>query len=168
MLSNTLVHHEKIVVSERMKRRAGTVVAAVLAVDGLIHAYWTTGAIWPAHDASSLSRAVLNTEISFKPTVVGPLACLLLLGSLTAMARVHRLGEIGRRVPDRAAQGGMLLIAAGLLARGAAGIGMAVLGEPGTTFHRLNIVLYTPACLALFVAALAASRAERQPSRRSS
>ena len=160
MTTDPRVHRRKRDLDERRKERAGMLVAAVLAADGLLHAYWTTGAIWPAHDARSLSQAVLNTDIPFKPTVVGPLACLLLLAALTALARVHRLGALGRRIPDRLLQFGILLIAAGLLIRGVAGIGMALRGDVSPLFYRLNVVLYTPACLALFVAAIAASRAE--------
>jgi hypothetical protein len=77
---------------------------------------------------------------------------LLFLAALTALARVHRLSGLGRRIPDRLLQFGILIIAAGLLVRGVAGIGMALRGDAGTTFHRLNVVLYTPACLALFAA----------------
>lgn len=161
MTNGSMLHQEKEVASERAKERAGMLVAAVLAADGALHAYWATGAIWPAHDARSLSQAVLDTDVPFKPAVVGPLACLLLLGALTTLARVHRLGRFGRRIPDRVLQFGTLVIAAGLLLRGVAGIGMALRGDTGTTFSRLNIMLYTPACLALCAAAVAASRAER-------
>lgn len=161
MTNGPMLYQEKGVVNERTKERAGMLVAAVLAADGLLHAYWATGAIWPAHDARSLSHAVLNTDIPFKPIVVGPLACLLLVGALTALARVHRIGRLGWRIPDRLLQFGILVIAAGALVRGAAGIGMALREDANTTFSRLNVRLYTPACLVLFAAAVAASRAER-------
>lgn len=161
MTNDVMLHRRVRYVNERIKERAGMLVAAILMADGLLHVYWTTGAIWPAHDARSLSQAVLNTDIPFKPIVVGPLACLLLLAALTALARVHRLGGLGRRIPDWLLQFGILIIAAGFLVRGVAGIGMALRGDAGTTFYRLNVVLYTPACLALFAAAVAASRAER-------
>lgn len=161
MMNGLILHQEREVVNEQTRERAGMLVAAVLAADGVLHAYWTTGAIWPAHDARSLSHAVLNTDIPFKPTVVGPLACLLLLGALTALARVHRLGRLGQRIPDRVLQFGILVIAAGLLLRGVAGIGMALRGDTSTTFYRLNVMLYTPACLVLCAAAVAASCAER-------
>ncbi|MGI8688083.1 MAG: DUF3995 domain-containing protein [Thermomicrobiales bacterium] len=161
MANDAMLHREKEFVNERTKERAGMLVAAILAGDGLLHAYWTTGAVWPAHDSRAVMRAVLNSDQPVRPIVVGPLACLLLLAALTALARVHRLGRFGRLIPDRVLQFGILVITAGALARGVAGIGMALRGNAGTTFYRLNVVLYTPACLALFVAALAAARAER-------
>lgn len=51
-------------------------------------------------------------------------------------------------------------VAAGLLARGVAGLvwaaGVGV--EPGSAFYRLNLVCYTPLCLAAAAAALAVAR----------
>jgi len=105
--------------NERTKEQAGMVVAAALAMDGLLHAYWATGRQWPARDARSLAHAVLNADDPrlVRPRVVGPLAVLLVLGALTAQARVHRLGRIGRRIPDAPLQAGILIIATGLLGR---------------------------------------------------
>lgn len=110
--------------NEDMKARAGTMVAAVLAADGLLHAYWATGSIWPARDRRQLVRLVLGRDnpAAFRPAIVGPLAGLLALGAATALARVDRLGPLGRRVPPPLLQGGTLAIAVGLAARGAAGI----------------------------------------------
>lgn len=149
--------------NERAKQRAGTVVAAALAADGLLHAFWATGRHWPARDARTLAHMVLNADDPrlMRPGVVGPLAVLLLLGALTARARVQHPGRMGRRIPDIVLQGGMLAITAGLLARGAVGIKWALAGDTGTTFARLNRAAYTPACLALGVAALAAARFKR-------
>ena len=148
---------------ERTKQRAGTVVAAVLAADGLLHAYWTTGRIWPARDPRTLALAVLNSDIPFSPLVVGPLACLLFLAALLVLARVHRLSRLGRLIPDSFLQLGILIVAAGLLLRGVAGMGW-VLGlgaDRRTLFYKLNLIAYTPACLVLFAATVAAARSER-------
>lgn len=147
--------------NERTKQRAGTLVAAILAADGLLHAYWATGARWPAHDERSLSRAVLNADVPFTPIVVGPLACLLLLGAAMALARVDRLGRFGRRIPDPVPRFGILVVVTGLLARAAAGIAWVLTADTETTFYRLNATVYTPACLVLFAAAVTAARSER-------
>ncbi|MGH2494885.1 MAG: DUF3995 domain-containing protein [Ktedonobacteraceae bacterium] len=149
--------------NEPTKQRAGMVVAAVLAADGLLHAYWATGRTWPASDPKSLSEAVLNVNIVFGPLNVGPLAGLLLCAALLVLARVHRLGVLGRLIPDTLLQVVIVVVAVGLLLRGLAGIGWVVgLGaNPGTTFYKLNLLVYTPTCLMLFVAAVAASRSER-------
>ena len=121
------------------------------------------GRHWPARDARSLAHAVLNADDPqvVRPGVLGPLAVLLFLGAVTAQARVHRLGRLGQRIPNAVLQAGILVIAASLLARGVAGLWWAVAGDTNTTFSRLNRLLYTPACLALCAAAVAAARAER-------
>lgn len=145
--------------NERTKARAGTVVAVVLAADGLLHAYWATGGVWPARDRRMLAHLVLGRDnpAAFRPAIVAPLAGLLLLGATTALARVGRLGRLGRRIPGPLRQAGTLAITAGLAARGAAGLGMVAWGDPGTPFARLNRAVYTPACLALSVASLVAA-----------
>jgi hypothetical protein len=149
--------------NERTKKRAGTVVATALAADGLLHAYWAMGRHWPARDARSLAHAVLNADDPqvVRPGVLGPLAGILCLGALLAQARVQRLGRLGRLIPDTVLQVGILVIAAGLLGRGVAGVRWALEGDVDTTFSRLNRSVYTPACLALCTAAMAAARAER-------
>lgn len=147
---------------ERTKQRAGTVVAAVLAMDGLLHAYWATGRTWPASDPQALSQAVLNSDIPFRPVIVGPLACLLFSAALLVLARVHRLGRLGQHIPDTFLHLVIQVVAVGLLLRGVAGIGW-VLGlgaNPRTLFYKLNLLVYTPACLALFAATVAAARSE--------
>jgi len=39
--------------NEHLQELAGIVVAGVLALDGLLHAYWATGQIWPARESVS-------------------------------------------------------------------------------------------------------------------
>ena len=149
--------------NERTKQGAGILVAAVLAADGLTHLYWATGSTWPAPNPETLSLAVLNVNVSFGPQVTVPLACLLFSGALTVLARVNRLGKLGQLIPDSLLQLGTLVVAAGLLLRGVAGIGW-VLGlgaDPGTPFYKLNLIVYTPVCLVLFAAAVVAARTER-------
>jgi hypothetical protein len=148
---------------ERTKENAGKLVAAGLAADGLVHVYWATGNIWPAPDMKTLSLAVLNMNVSFGLFIVGPLACLLFCGALLVLARVHRLGKLGRMIPDSVLQLVILIIAAGLLLRSLAGI-VWVLGlgaDTSTTFYWLNLLAYTPFCLVLFAAAVAAARSKR-------
>lgn len=151
---------------EGTKVRAGKLLAAGLALDGLIHVYWATGNIWPAPDVKSLSMAVLNMEVSFGPLVVGPLACILFCGALIALARVRQLGKLGQLIPDLLLQLGILAISAGLLLRSVAGL-VWVLGigaDIDTTFYWLNLLIYTPLCLILFTAAVASARS-KQPHR---
>ncbi|MFJ8079352.1 DUF3995 domain-containing protein [Streptomyces sp. NPDC096205] len=136
-------------------RRAGRAVAALLALDGLAHVYWATGATWPAADERTLSLAVLGTEVPFTAPVVLPLAALLFTSAAAVLGRAT--GRGGRRT-RRLLRLVTLAVAAGLMLRGTAGIAWALgLGEDaGPVFHRLNLLLYTPVCL---VFGLAAARA---------
>ncbi|MCX5199126.1 DUF3995 domain-containing protein [Streptomyces sp. NBC_00249] len=134
---------------ELTPRRAGQAVAALLAVDGLIHVYWATGATWPAADSRALSLAVLGLEASFSPSAVLPLAALTLTGAGVVYA--HSRGRGGRLT--RAATGA---VAAGLAVRGLAGLGWAtglLTSPPDSPFYALNLALYTPACAAFAWAA---------------
>ncbi|MEV4066147.1 DUF3995 domain-containing protein [Nonomuraea dietziae] len=76
------------------RARAAYAAATVLAVDAAAHLYWTTGAIWPAPDVTTLSMAVLNMEVPFTPRVLLPLAAALLTAS-AALITTTRLGDLG-------------------------------------------------------------------------
>ena len=147
--------------NEHVKELAGIVVAAVLAVDGFLHAYWATGQIWPAQDQLALIQAVLNSNKTrlLRPTVLAPLAGLLFLGALIVLALVHRHGMLGHLIPGPLLQVGILAVAAGLLLRAVAGVGwvLGLAASQSKLFYRLNLLVYTPVCLVLFVAAVAAA-----------
>lgn len=145
--------------NEPTKGRAGIALAA----DGLLHAYWATGRLWPARDRRTLARLMLNIDepAVFRPTIVGPLSGLLFLASLTTLARVGRLGRFGVLVPYPLLQAGVLAVATGMSLRGAQGIWIMLRGEHGTPFYKLNLTAYTLACLLLCAAAVVASRSER-------
>ncbi|MBW5481708.1 DUF3995 domain-containing protein [Streptomyces bambusae] len=132
--------------------RAGRALAALFAVDGLVHLYWATGLTWPAPGERALSLAVLGTVVSFAPRVVLPLAVLGLVASAALYAR-------GRGRGGWFAAAAAWAVTAGLLARGLLGLVWAsgiVDASAGPAFHWLNLLLYTPLCL--FFAALAATR----------
>ncbi|WP_329001633.1 alpha/beta fold hydrolase [Kribbella sp. NBC_00709] len=119
------------------------VVAGAHVLLAAVHIYWATGATWPAPDERSLSRAVLGVQASFAPQVVLPLAVLHLLLAFAAL-RSDR-SAIGRAV--------VASVAAGLAARVALGL-VWLFTNAGTAFYWLNLLLYTPACIALCVADL--------------
>ncbi len=54
---------------------------------------------------------------------------------------------------------GILAVAAGLLLRGLAGIiwALGLAASKSRLFYKLNLIVYMPVCLVLFVAAVAAS-----------
>src|SRR5258708_20359054 len=100
--------------NEQIKELAGVMVAAILAVDGLAHLYWATGNIWPASNQRSLIQAVLNKDNPrlLRPTILVPLACLLLGGAVTVLARAHRLRIFGQLIPPPLLPLGILAVAA--------------------------------------------------------
>ena len=126
--------------------RPRRVVAGVHVWLALVHVYWAIGTTWPAADHRSLSIAVLGGEVSFTPQVVLPLAALHL--SLAAAVLTSDRLRISRAV-----LGGPI---AGLSARATVGVVWAfgVGTDTGTAFYWLNLLLYTPACVALVIADL--------------
>lgn len=115
-----------------------------------VHIYWATGATWPAADERSLSRAVLGMEVSFAPQVVLPLAAL------------HVLLAVAVLRSDRSALARLVVcgLATGLAARTALGLVWAF-GDAGTAFYWLNLLVYTPACLALLAIDVGLIRSRR-------
>ncbi|MDV9200724.1 DUF3995 domain-containing protein [Streptomyces sp. Wh19] len=147
---------------------AAVVVATVLTSDGLLHVLWSTGTTWPAHDATSLSYAVLGIAAPFTPPVLLPLATLLFTGAalVTGRARLGRTHRLGRLL-----QTGTVAVACGTAVRGVVGIAWAcglrtgLDSGAGDTFHWLNLALYTPLCLVLTAAALRVAAGEEAPTR---
>jgi pimeloyl-ACP methyl ester carboxylesterase len=127
-------------------------IAAVLFLDGLLHLYWATGLTWPASDTRSLSLALLNIDVPFRPPLLLALAATVWAGAGVVLlhARHDRAGLIGRL-----AQAGTAAFTATVLLR--ALLGCWWLGTPGSlpaTFYWLNLLLYTPLCAVLSVLGL--------------
>lgn len=145
---------------DQTRVRAGMAVTAVLTADAAVHVYWMTGSTWPAQDPESLSLAVLNVVLPFTPGVLlVPLAALVGASTLMSVA-VGRPAWAARRIPARVRRLGGLLVATGILVRGIAGLiwAFGIGASPSTPFYWLNLLAYTPACLALFTAAVIATR----------
>ncbi|MFD1936839.1 MULTISPECIES: DUF3995 domain-containing protein [Nonomuraea] len=156
--------------NDRTRERAGIAVVAVLATDALVHVYWMTGSTWPAGDAEALSLAVLNVVLPFTPRgLLLPLG-LLLAASTTILLAVGRPARLSGRLPVVVTRLGGRLVAAGLLVRAVAGLvwALGIGASPATPFYWLNLLAYTPVCLALFAGAVIATgpyRANRPASR---
>ncbi|MGC0421204.1 DUF3995 domain-containing protein [Embleya sp. AB8] len=141
------------------RRRAGIAVAALLAADGLAHAFWATGATWPATDTGALSRGLLNADVPFTPRVLLPLCALLTTAAVGVYA--HSRGRGGRITALATAA-----VATGLAVRGTVGLvwALGIGADPGEPFYRLNLGLYTPICLGFgYVAARLAASGARRP-----
>lgn len=131
---------------------AALAVASVLGLDALIHVYWLTGRVWPAHDTRALSHAVLNADVPFTPRVLIPLVIVLSLGCAAILACAE-LVHTGLPIWLLATAAGV--VAVGLLTRGLAGIAWVagVGASRDTPFYWLNLIAYTPICLVLSIAA---------------
>ena len=127
-------------------------VASVLGLDALIHVYWLTGRVWPAHDTRALSHAVLNANVPFTPRNLAPLVVVLSIG---CGAMLGRADLVHTGLPSWVLATAAGVVAVGLLARGLAGVAwIAGIGASrDTPFYWLNLVAYTPICLVLSVAA---------------
>lgn len=146
-----------------MQRPGGPALASSSALAALaaLHALWGLGAAWPAADRERLAELVAGTE-----QVPAPAACFVVAGGLaTAAALVAGAGgQPGRRWAPlaRLARAG---VAAGLLARGIAGVTghtrLLVPWTPSAPFQALDRRRYGPFCLVLG-AAVATSAGPRR------
>ncbi|WP_428829104.1 DUF3995 domain-containing protein [Corynebacterium doosanense] len=138
--------------STRARRRPVAIpTATVLVGTGVLHAAWGAGASWPADDRSTLAHCVIGTE-----RVPGPIPCsivAILLGVTAAATTARVAPELDRRPHTTGLLDVFLQCAAAILAlRGISGIVWAVFGRPSSTateFHRANLMVYSPLCLAL-------------------
>ncbi|MGA7435337.1 MAG: DUF3995 domain-containing protein [Solirubrobacterales bacterium] len=129
-----------------MKRLAGSLAAAALAVLAGLHFLWATGSSWPAKDAGTISGGT-----SAEGEVPGPFACIS-VGALLALAssfvgglfQNHWIGRSGR-----------FAVAVALMVRGIAGVGGKtgrLVGRPTSEeFDHLDRRRYGPLCLILAV-----------------
>jgi 4,5:9,10-diseco-3-hydroxy-5,9,17-trioxoandrosta-1(10),2-diene-4-oate hydrolase len=133
------------------QKRSGGLLAAVLGIDALLHLYLATGLRWPAADTRHLSIALLGMQIPFNAGLLLGLAAMLIAASvLVQLARRIRHGPLSRLANLATAA-----VTAGVLTRGLLGVLWVLpLGFESPSFHWLNLLLYTPICLAASVSGL--------------
>lgn len=127
-------------------------IIAALVITSLsgLHVYWALGGRWPGTDDADLAARVVGTT-SFPP----PLACVAVAAALLTGAALVLLAEHGIGGPI--VRAGAWAVSAVFVARGVVGlfdgrIRPAIREHP---YHRPNLVLYSPLCLA--IAALVAA-----------
>ncbi|GGP79220.1 DUF3995 domain-containing protein [Streptosporangium pseudovulgare] len=116
-------------------------VAAGLLADAFLHLYWL---VRPAADPRALSLAVLDFETPFTARTLVPLIAVLTVAALSVIAVSRGQGGRPAKVVTLALGGG-LLVRAELGLAWASGLGT----DTGTPFYWLNLLLYTPLCVAL-------------------
>lgn len=142
------------------RRRAGAAVASLLAGDAVLHAVWATGVTWPADSTATLSQGLLNADVPFTPQVLLPLVAVLATAATCVHAHAHAWGRDGLRTLTHLVTGA---VAVGLTVRAIAGVVWAfgVGADPGSTFYRLNLLVYTPVCIGFGYAAARLARGGR-------
>lgn len=142
------------------RRRAGAAVAALLAADAVLHAVWATGVTWPADSTSALSQGLLNADVPFTPRVLLPLVAVLTTGATCVYIHAHAWGGARLRALTRLVTSA---VAIGLTVRAIAGVVWAfgIGADPGSTFYRLNLLVYTPVCIGFGYAAASLARGRR-------
>ena len=139
---------------DRVGTLAGTGAAITLGAIGALHAAWALGSTFPSADAQSLARTVVGSETFPSAAASATVAALLGAATFIAAARSFPRTRLGRRIPGLITRPGIVVIAAVLVLRGAGGLLSSAIGVPTTSssFRTLNLVAYSPLCLALAAA----------------
>jgi hypothetical protein len=118
----------------------------------LLHVYWALGGHWPGRDLKSMVDTVVGAPVSAAP---GPVACAL-VAILLGLAGALVVGTVV--VDSVVVDVGAIGVAVVFLLRGLIGFVDVRLrpSTKGSRFARLNVVLYSPLCLALGTLALIA------------
>ena len=138
---------------------ATALVIVVLAALAALHFYWGIGGRWPGHDDRSLVEFVVGRTRDMKAPNFW--ACLFVAGALLAAALLVALhaGAVDSPLPEwlrPLAQIGFWTAFTVFAARGIAGFIPAIFRyADGTPFARLNLIFYSPLCLAIAVGFLA-------------
>ncbi len=141
----------------RPVRRVGNATALGLASAGAIHAAWGLGMRWPGTDATSLARKVVGSSIFPSSRDCFAVAGLLGIASSLVVARTRPKSRIAKIAPDPIAGLGVGVLGSVLAARGVLGFVGSATNLLHTTpeFRRLNLVIYSPLCIALAIGAFA-------------
>lgn len=145
---------------DRVGSLAGTGAAIVLGGIGALHLAWALGSAFPSADPTTLARTVVGGDTFPTATASATVAGLLTGATAIVAARAHPRTRLGRLVPSLVARPGVVVIATVLGVRGLGGLVISALGVPATSskFRALNLIAYSPLCIAL---AAAVARLER-------
>jgi hypothetical protein len=124
---------------------------SVIAGLALLHAYWGLGGRWPGHDDASLVERVVGRTKNMRAPSPG--ACFTVAAALLAAAALVGL-HVGMWPAGTSAwwvvTAGFWSAALVFLVRGLAGFIPTIFRyAEGTSFSRLNRIVYSPLCLAI-------------------
>ena len=140
-------------------RWVGLGVASILLVSAGLHAYWAAGGTWPAATEVELAETVVGgpgTKMPAAP-LTAAVAALLVLAAVVVLASAGTWAV----APPRILVWATWALSGTLLLRGIGGIVADLLGGLEHRFARLDIVLYSPLCVALGLGCLVVARAAK-------
>jgi Protein of unknown function (DUF3995) len=145
------------------RHAAGVATAATLGIIGALHAAWAAGSSFPASDKTALARAVVGGTTFPDATSSAVVAVLLAVSTALVAARSDPQSTLGKAVPGQLAWAGTVTTAGVLGLRGVAGFVASTFHVIDTTreFRRLDLLAYSPLCIALALGALAVVRPSR-------
>jgi hypothetical protein len=132
-------------------RVAGNSTAVALAAVGALHAAWGLGLTWPGSDAASLARRVVGGEAMPSSTACFGVAGLSMAAAGLVTARTRPRSVFGRSLPAPLVELGVVTAGGVLALRGIVGPVVSSLKLVRTTaeFRRLDVLLFSPVCIAL-------------------
>jgi hypothetical protein len=137
--------------SSTAEQAAGNAVAIALLAAGALHAAWGLGLSWPGTDSVSLANKVVGRSTFPSSFDCFAVAGLLTFGAALMGARTRLHSPRGKNLPAPLIDIGVMTMATVMALRGAGGLIGSATNLLTTTeeFRRLNLVLYSPLCIAL-------------------
>ena len=139
---------------DRVGTLAGMGAAIMLGGIGTLHLVWALGSTFPFADVTTLARTVVGGDTFPSAAATATVAGLVATATAIVTARTYPRTRLGRLVPSVVARPGVVTVGAVLGLRGLVGLLVSALGVPATSsrFRTLDLVAYSPVCLALTIA----------------
>ena len=146
-------------------RRVSVASAVVLGALAALHGIWAFST-WPLDSRARFAEVVVGVDERDLPSPAAVLGVAGLL-ALAAPLAPMRAGVVPLVGPEWVSRWGFRVLAAALLLRAAAGFVVSGFrwGDAPESFHRLDLAVYSPLCLALGAAAMIPAAPDRSSRR---
>lgn len=145
----------------RMRTFAGSFLAVSLAVLGILHILWGSGIPFPADSFDELGGAVVPSGVWPSPALTFLVAAALSGASVTVVLRMRNLSRPRSKLTPWltfASYALAIVFALRSLLGFVLSSGLWGINAEDATFHRWNLVAYSPLCLLLALCAFALTR----------
>ncbi|GAA3388235.1 molybdopterin-dependent oxidoreductase [Cryptosporangium minutisporangium] len=150
--------------SMAVRRNAASAAGVVLVLAAAVHGYWAAGGRWPGWDEASLAQRVVGDTVHF-PSAFATASVAALLGGAAALLLI-RARLLPPVLPTGLQRLGLVLLAGALAARGVLGAitsAHALVGRGADVpYYRLDLLVYSPACLVVAALTVVALRSGRR------